>query len=506
MPHFSRPVLLAVVALTVVVGAAALNSLRTSEGPKQQPVLSDTIDEFFETLTAMRGERKAQIVAYFESARRLADEIVRDPVMVERFFTRLDTRNQLPDPNDDMALDGRFATHYGEFYDILFVDRRGAVFHSVRYESDLGTNIFRGPLSDTKLAKRLREAEEITFIDYEFYPPSDEIGAFFAVPVVDSDRPGGQDRSGAAVGWFVLQCPVNKLRSILSNRQHLGRTGETYLVNTDQRMVTESRFRPGPADMALKVDTVAVAAAIETGTGKQIIDDYRGCRVLSSYEAFEIFGIEWVILAEIDEAEVVTEHFKRHEEFYRAEIVSHLTQNGIKASAPWKRPPNAKIVDMNEFGKATSADTLYTGGVATCTAVAVVLPGRFGYLAHIGPTDRIYGQPDHGHNNCLGEMLNRLQRFDVYPCELSELEFTIVATHTTGFAEAVDLLLGVGIDLSQIRFAYNPKATSANVAVAADDGSVRIQWQSPSAGVIPTTAAHVVDLGSIVKRLAKKNL
>ena len=103
-------------------------------------------------------------------------------------------------------------------------------------------------------------------------------------------------------------------------------------------------------------------------------------------------------------------------------------------------------------------------------------------------------------------MLNRLRRFDVYPYELSELEFTIVATHTTGFAEAVDLLLGVGVDLSQIRFAYNPKATSANIAVAADDGSVRIQWQSPSAGVIPAMAAEVEDLGSIVKRSTEKNL
>ena len=502
MSRSTRFALLTVLVVITAVGAAVISGRLAPKAAKQQATLSDTTDEFFRTLTAMRIDRKAQIVDYFQSARRLADEIVRDSVMVERFFQRLDSRERPPNPNDDMVVDSRFATHYGEFYDILFVDHDGNVFHSVRYESDLGTNIFHGPLSGTKLAKHLRDATGITFIDYELYPPSDELGAFFAVPVVASDRPNSKGGSDAPVGWFVLQCPVNKLKSILSNRRQLGRTGETYLVNMDQRMVTESRFRPGPTDMELRVDTAAVTAAIGTGVGEKMVNDYRGCRVLSSYETFEILGTKWVILAEIDEAEVVTEHYKTHKEFYRDEIIDYLTRSKAVPSSPLKYARKAKTVDMNEFRKATPGDTLYTGGVATCTAVAITLPDHFGYLAHIGPTDCIYGEPDRGHNNCLGEMLNNLQRFDVYPCELADLEVTIVATHTASFAATVDLLLEVGIELSQIRFACNTQAASASVLVTNEDESVHVRWISSLADMTSVTGTDVEDLGSIVKRLA----
>jgi len=257
--------------------------------------------------------------------------------------------------------------------------------------------------------------------------------------------------------------------------------------------------------MELRVDTSAVMSAIEAGTGEQVIDDYRGRRVLSSYEAFEISGTKWVILGEIDEAEVITEHYKRHKEFYEAEITSYLARCKTTPSSPLKESRDAKTVDMNEFRKATPGDTLYTGGVATCTAVAITLPGRLGYLAHIGPTDRIYGEPDRGHNNCLGEMLSDLQRFDVYPCELADLEVTIVATHTASFAEAVDLLLEVGIELSQIRFACNIQAASASILVTTEDESIHVRWKSSSSGMTSVVGTDVEDLGSIVTRLADGN-
>ena len=52
-----------------------------------------------------------------------------------------------------------------------------------------------------------------------------------------------------------------------------------------------------------------------------------------------------------------------------------------------------------------------------------------------------------GHNDCLGKMLNRLHRYDVYPYELPELEFTIIAGHQESFARAIDRLLDLGVEL-----------------------------------------------------------
>ncbi len=217
--------------------------------------------------------------------------------MTEAFFKRRRTNHAPPDPVNDMALDEHFVTRYGEFYDILFVDRSGLVFHSMRYESDLGTNLLTGPLSQTKLAQALPNAKKATFVDYKPYSPSDEPAAFLVVPVFDSRAASDSRRSDRPAGWFVLQCPLNKLHSILSNRRSLGRSGETYLVNAAQKMVTESRFHPGQPPLEMKVETLAYFNAIRAGAGEQVIKDYRGVDVLSSYEAFELFGTKWIIVA-----------------------------------------------------------------------------------------------------------------------------------------------------------------------------------------------------------------
>ena len=87
-------------------------------------------------------------------------------------------------------------------------------------------------------------------------------------------------------------------------------------MNTEQWMVAESRLRRGPADLRLKVDTTAVTTALTSGVGEQVIRDYRGVRVLNSFERFKLLGTTWVIVAEIDEAGTITEHCRQHRNFY----------------------------------------------------------------------------------------------------------------------------------------------------------------------------------------------
>jgi hypothetical protein len=161
-------------------------------------------------------------------------------------------------------------------------------------------------------------------------------------------------------------------------------------------MMTQSRFRPELTDLRLKVETAAVSAALASGTGQRVIRDYRGVTVLSSFEPFDVYGTKWVIIAEMDEKEAVTDHYRQDTDFYQKEIVRYLGRAPIKTHARSPVERRAKRVDMNEFAKALPGTSLKTSGVATCTAIAVVLPNRFGYLAHIGPSDRIYGKPDLG--------------------------------------------------------------------------------------------------------------
>ena len=471
---------------------AGLAAAGHGEQLAQRPSIDAAIESTFRHLTATRTHRKGQIIAYFESARRLAQGITDDSLMTEAFFKRRRTNRTPPGAVSDMALDEHFVTRYGEFYDILFVDRSGLVFHSMRYESDLGTNLLTGPLAQTKLAQALPNAKKAIFVDYTPYSPSDEPAAFFVVPVFDSK---------ALAGWFVLQCPLNKLHSILSHRSSLGRTGETYLVNAAQKMVTESRFRPGQPNLEMKVETLAYFNAIRSGAGEQVIKDYRGVDVLSSYEAFELFGTKWIIVAEMDRAEVVTEHYKRHAAYFAGAFAKQHAPRGRSAPSQAALTSPAKRVDMNEFCKTEPPHSLYTGGVASCTSVAAVLPGRFAYLAHVGPTDHVYGHPNRGHNDCLGEMLNRLQQHDVYPCEMANVQFTIVAPHCESIATIVDHLLESGAELAQIRFIHSPQSQYANVTVKPQDASVIVEWVDRTTGNSSwSLGTNVPDLGSAVGR------
>lgn len=178
--------------------------------------------------------------------------------------------NRVPSPEYDLSLDAHHVIQYGVFFDILFADRTGYVLHSLRRESDYRSSVFTGPLANTKLSRHLRAAAEITFIDYELYTPSGELAAFFAVPVFDLVVGTPRQARDKRLGWFVLQCPLNKLNSILSDRRGLEQTGEVYCVNADQRMVTQSRLRPELTDLRLKVETLAVSASLASGARQRI--------------------------------------------------------------------------------------------------------------------------------------------------------------------------------------------------------------------------------------------
>lgn len=94
-------------------------------------------------------------------------------------------------------------------------------------------------------------------------------------------------------------------QSILIERTGLGETGESYLVGNDQRMRTSSRFFPEENPLNIFVDTRSFRDAITGGSGKNLIDDYRGVKVFSTYELFEDSGLKWVVISEIDEQEAL---------------------------------------------------------------------------------------------------------------------------------------------------------------------------------------------------------
>lgn len=109
-----------------------------------------------------------------------------------------------------------------------------------------------------------------------------------------------KDSMGRLLGVLAGHANLAPLNEIMQERSGLGETGETYLVNNANLMLTESRFEP---EVALKkwVFTEGVSRALARESGVGVYDDYRGEVVIGAYRWLE--GRDMALLAEMDRSE-----------------------------------------------------------------------------------------------------------------------------------------------------------------------------------------------------------
>ena len=96
---------------------------------------------------------------------------------------------------------------------------------------------------------------------------------------------------------------LDTFNRILQRSHDLGASFESYIVNPDGQMLSQSRFVENSI-FSLKVDTPSVKNALAGATGFGVIDDYRGIPVLSAYQPFNWTGGQWAVVAEFDEDEL----------------------------------------------------------------------------------------------------------------------------------------------------------------------------------------------------------
>ena len=459
-------------------------------------LLTDT----FHHLRIVKDSRQTEVIDYLTGLSTLAKESESNSILSELWDTYyFDPKDYLKNSDDLDKLDMEFTQHYGDFYDILWVDTNTYVFYSIKQERDFRTVIDHDS-NESILYGKLKQITEPTFVDFAYYSPSSEPAAFFVIPVFD----GGQPR-----GWQVFQLSINKINGILSDRRNLGRTGEVYLLDSRGMMLSQSRFLKGSTILERKIDTETYRTALSVESGELSITDYRGVRVFSVFSRLELLGVNWIFVAEIDEKEILSARYLVDNDDIRSKILSETK------AVPTDSPPNQKQiasshrVDMNEYGFTCQGRPLVTHGVATCTAVTATYPGQFAYLAHLVPTDFIYSQrlsPFFGgdnRSNLLGGMIETMLHYDIYPFEKDSLEFVIIATHDDSFWQITEQLIASGFDISQITLAYDPEAAYANVYVASDSQGTFIEWIYESK-TVTTDASHYQKLDDIYRRLVMK--
>lgn len=481
--------------MVFVMLVALLSTL--SAGCDDRRESCEVVESAWNELGEVLDNRRDEVVAHFNSLHQIALRAAKDSVLNDWFrrIHRLTEDQTLGEASPWLqhTLDRHFVEKYGAFYDMLLIDTTGFVFHSIRQESDFRRNLMQMS-PDAHLADYLSGPPEPGFVGFEYYLPSREPASFHLVPVNHESR---------HCGWVALQQSVNSLNAILTDYEGLGRTGEVYLVDQDSLMLSNSRFCGEGTILRRRVSTDAVVRALAGDEGKAAIEDYRGVPVLSAYEPLQALGCEWIIVAEMDQSEVLDRIFQQASDSWRASVLAAELRTPPTESGS-ELPPIK--VDMHEFALTDSTHPLFTGGVATCTAVALGYPGRFAALAHLGPTDRAntdrltrWGLKGRG-SDLIGDMMRRISRFEIHLYEMDSLTATIVAPHAHTTEGIVHALIEWGISLDRIQLVRNRECLAADVS-ATVDGHVLVRWRRQGGHSDPAweLASKVSSLGELVQ-------
>ena len=204
-------------------------------------------------------------------------------------------------------------------YDFFLIDAdSGEIVYSVFKEIDFATSLKSGSFSGTNFAKVFQESitgglrDTVSFSDFENYLPSYQAPAsFISAPIFDGRK---------LKGVVIFQLPIDQITSIISETTGMGETGETYAVAADGLFRSQSRFPESLGvestiiNPKVRVDTRAVESALVEGeSGTELIKDYRGADVLSSWQPVTIHrdsrggnkNVTWAIISEIDYAEIL---------------------------------------------------------------------------------------------------------------------------------------------------------------------------------------------------------
>ena len=269
------------------------------------------------------------------------------------------------------------------YYDLFLIDpENGAIVYSIFKEVDYATSLKTGPYRNSNLAAAVDAAIEakgkgyVKIVDFDHYKPSyGAPAAFIAAPIFDGDE---------FVGVLALQFPVDDINRVMTGNKNwvkdgLGQSGETYLVGSDHKMRSVSRFlvedpkgyvellkslnvddetiedikRYGTSIIEQEVNTEATNEALARREGTKIVDDYRGIKVLSSYSPLSVKGLDWAVLSEmdLDEAYAPVNEFKRIILVWGSLIIMLITAASLLLSSVFIRPVKRLISSTKDIGK-----------------------------------------------------------------------------------------------------------------------------------------------------------
>jgi len=219
------------------------------------------------------------------------------------------------------------------YQDVFLVDSdSGRVIYSTNKNLDYATSLIDGAFANSALGSVFQRANQShraeTFLaDFHPYTAAYESQvSFIATPIFENE---------IKIGVLVLQIAIDEINSIMTSKQQwnstgMGKTAEAYIIGADfksrslSRLLVENktaymsaltdsggidagiidRINFRNSNVGLQAEhNVDVKTAISGQTGQSIYTDYRNVLVLSAYTPLNIAGLNWAVVAKIDEEE-----------------------------------------------------------------------------------------------------------------------------------------------------------------------------------------------------------
>ena len=187
--------------------------------------------------------------------------------------------------------------HYDYIYDLFLIDLNGNILFSEAQQSDLGSNLFTGPLQQSRFAGAVSQSlaqDRAIFSDIERYPPSNNLLCGFLVAPL-------RDDNGEIQGAFAMQIRLDRLYALLAHEEQ--DQVYHYLVGTDGLLRSPlAGHEPDVLQKRIATPTFTQWQQIATSSTTQQYVNPLQKGVLGQHNSLTIGNIQWVLISEIDQA------------------------------------------------------------------------------------------------------------------------------------------------------------------------------------------------------------
>jgi len=169
-----------------------------------------------------------------------------------------------------------------------------------------------------------------------------------------------KDDRGQLLGVLAGHANLEGLSEIMMERSGLGETGETYLVNTGNLLLTDLRFEPG-VTFRKWAFTEGVNRALAGESGVGLYPDYREEPVIGSYRW--LANRHMALLAEMDQAEAFAPIVALRNAVLQIGLAVALVVAGLTllTARTITRPVHQLVVGAQEIGRGNLAHRIETG-------------------------------------------------------------------------------------------------------------------------------------------------